>query len=346
MRRDLLTVLADPVTGAPLELSAEAGDADDMLEGTLHGSRAWPVVRGIPRFVETADEGQAETAATFGYKWERQDSYGSAGMFETLQAWMTERYGFATAAELAGVFAGRGWVLDVGCGSGLNATYWLDDADPEPRWVGTDISSAIDVARERLGGRRNTYFVQADVAALPFRPGSFDVVVAEGVLHHTPSTERSFKALAPLLAPGGEILAYVYRRKAPVREFTDDYVREEIAKLSPEEAWEALRPLTALGRALAETKTEVVVPEDVPLLGIKAGTYDVQRLVYWHFAKLYWNDALTFEEAHHINFDWYHPRYAHRHTRDELERWCAETGLDVVRLYEEESGFTLRARRA
>ena len=72
----------------------------------------------------------------------------------------------------------------------------------------------------------------------------------------------------PLLAPGGELMFYVYRRKAPIREFTDDYVRERIAGLSPDEAWEALRPLTRLGQALAELEIEVEVPEDVPLLGI------------------------------------------------------------------------------
>ena len=28
------------------------------------------------------------------------------------------------------------------------------------------------------------------------------------------------------LKPGGRILFYVYRKKGPIREFTDDYVRE------------------------------------------------------------------------------------------------------------------------
>ena len=83
-------------------------------------------------------------------------------------------------------------------------------------------------------------------------PASFDVVFSEGVLHHTPSTERALKALVPLLRPGGELMIYVYRRKAPIREFTDDYVRERLADLDPAEAWEALRPLTQLGQALAE----------------------------------------------------------------------------------------------
>jgi arsenite methyltransferase len=212
-------------------------------------------------------------------------------------------------------------------------------------WVGADISAAIDVARERLAAIPNSHFVQADILQLPFAPSTFDAIISEGVLHHTPSTERAFKALVPLLKPAGELMAYIYRRKGPVREFTDDYVREHLASLPPEEAWARLRPLTRLGEALAGLGAQVDVPEDVALLGIPAGRYDVQRLVYWHFAKCFWNPAFTFEENNHVNFDWYHPRYAHRHTADELRRWCTETNLAVTRLDEQDSGFTVRAVR-
>jgi arsenite methyltransferase len=138
---------------------------------------------------------------------------------------------------------------------------------------------------------------------------------------------------------------YVYRRKAPIREFTDDHVREQLAALAPEEAWAALRPLTKLGQALAELEVEVEVEEDVPLLGIAAGRYDVQRLVYWHVAKLFWNPRLTFEENNHLNFDWYAPRYAHRHTEEEVRGWCASAGLEITHFDANQAGFSVRATR-
>jgi hypothetical protein len=160
------------------------------------------------------------------------------------------------------------------------------------------------------------------------------------------STEHALKSLVPLLRPGGELMFYVYRRKSPVREFTDDHVRARISPLPPNEAWELLRPLTALGEALANLHAEIDVPEPIDVLGIPAGRYDVQRLVYWHFAKMFWRDEMTFEENLHVNFDWYHPRYAHRQTAAEVRRWCDEAGLAVNRFHEEESGFTVRATRA
>ncbi|HEV3141257.1 MAG TPA: hypothetical protein VGY57_12105, partial [Vicinamibacterales bacterium] len=116
--------------------------------------------------------------------------------------------------------------------------------------------------------------------------------------------------------------------------------------LDPEQAWEALRSLTALGQSLASLHADVDVTEDVPLLGIKAGRYDVQRLMYWHFAKMFWNDAYSFDENHHVNFDWYHPRYAHRHTEDEIRGWCDSAHLTITHFDAQESGYTVRAVKA
>ena len=112
----------------------------------------------------------------------------------------------------------------------------------------------------------------------------------------------------------------------------------------PEEAWSLLRPLTRLGQALAELDATVEVPEDVELLGIPKGAHDVQRLVYWHFAKLFWNEGSTFEENIHVNFDWYHPRFAHRHTEDEVRGWFADRGLEIMQAGRAGSGVH-RARK-
>ena len=60
-------------------------------------------------------------------------------------------------------------------------------------------------------------------------------------------------------------------------------------------------------------------------------------------SKLFWNDDLSFDENLHVNFDWYHPRYAHRHTEEEVRGWCEEADLDVTRFHVEPSGFTVRA---
>lgn len=347
MRRALLELLVDPLTQEPLALEAGwSGSGDEVLEGTLRSpaGRAYPIVGGIPRFVGTADTDQRQTERSFGYKWQQRATYESAAMRASHQCWLAERYGFAGADEMQTYFGSRRRILDAGCGGGYSTGTWLDTRwRGGAMWVGVDISEAIDVAQARFGALPGTHFVQADLLALPFRDASFDTVFSEGVLHHTPSTERALRSVVAALAPGGEVLFYVYRKKGPVREFTDDYIREAVAPLDPAAAWERLRPLTRLGQALAALRAEVEVPEDIPLLGIAAGRYDVQRLIYWHFAKLFWNESFTFEENNHVNFDWYHPRYAHRHSEDEVRRWCAACGLATTRFDAQESGFTVRA---
>jgi arsenite methyltransferase len=336
----LVELLVDPIAKTPLVPE----------EGELRGAegRSYSVRDGIPRLVAGDDEGQTQTARSFEHKWRRRSSWGSDSMHEQLSLWIPRRYGFGSTDEMRSWFAQRPWTLDAGCGAGQVASLWLTPAwaDTGAQWVGLDISAAIDVARDRLGGIEGTHFVQADLLALPFRTGAFDAVFAEGVLHHTPSTRAALKAVAEVVRPGGELLFYVYRRKSPLRELADDYVRDRIAGLPPDEAWELLVPLTRLAQALVEARAEIEVPEDVELLGIPAGRHDVQRLVYWHFAKLFWHEAYSLDENVHVNFDWYHPRYAHRQSEEEVRSWCEEANLEIVHLDGQESGFTVRAIRA
>jgi arsenite methyltransferase len=331
----LLELLVDPVTGEALRLEGDGLRAPD--------GRMFPIRDGIPRFVGSLEDGQQQTSDTFGFKWGKTETYDSPEMHDLALGWMLERYGFTTAVEAREYLEAGSPFLDLGCGGGLTASLWMDRWQGEA-WVGVDISDAVDVAKRRLPESAQTHFVQADVMALPFRPGTFRTVFSEGVLHHTPSTRAALAAAAAMLAPGGEIMFYVYRRKSPVREFTDDYVREHLHGLSSEEAWAALRPLTTLGQTLARLHATVSLDEGVPLLGIPPGRFDVQRLIYWHFAKVFWNEALSFETNNHINFDWYTPRYAHRQSEAEVRGWCADLGLSIERFHVEDAGYTVRAR--
>ena len=99
-------------------------------------------------------------------------------------------------------------VLDAGCGMGR----FLDivSRDGARLAVGVDLSSAVDAAAANLSDRDNVLIVKGDIFRLPFRRGSFDAVFSIGVLHHTPSTVQAFRALVPLVKPGGEIAISVY----------------------------------------------------------------------------------------------------------------------------------------
>jgi arsenite methyltransferase len=353
VKQPLAEILVDPVSRERLVFEPELGGGiDRRSNGRLRSAAGgcYPVIAGIPRFVRTRDSGQVQTQNAFAFKWKHKESY--AWMLEKgddapQAVWLLEKYGFGSVAEWADKFSSLARVLDLGCGAGSASWPWLSSESwtGSAMWVGADISEAIDVAAELLSELSNTHFVQADAMDLPFSDGTFDAVLSEGVLHHTPSTRDAIASAARVLRSGGDLYFYVYRRKGPVREFTDDLVRKALTELSDQQAWEVMRPLTKLAQRLSDLHAVVEVDEEIPLLGIRAGAQDVQRLIYWNFAKLYWNDQLSFEENVHVNFDWYRPHYAHRQSEVEVRQWCEIAGLNIQRFHVQESGFTVIATK-
>jgi len=289
---------------------------------------------------------QTQTAEAFGYKWHQIDSFESENALWRTREWLLERYGDVAVAEWWDEYGDDPVLLDAGCGAAVSSLALFGSRLHSVRFVAADISRAVDVAARRCAARGvGAAFVQDDVTALPLQPGSVDVIFSEGVLHHTDSTHNALDRLAELLSPGGRFMFYVYRKKGPVREFTDDYIRGLLQDMAPEQAWKAVEPLTKLGVALGELGAEVEVPEDIELLEIPAGRYDVQRLFYWHVAKAFHHPDLSFDELNHINYDWYAPANAHRQTAEEVRSWCEEANLEIERERVEEAGITVIARR-
>ena len=310
------------------------------------GDRDFIMRNGLLRDSQIDDEMQRQTSESFGYKWSRTETYKSESVLNATRAWLVERYGDLSRPECWNRFGKYPLVLDCGCGSGLTARLLIGDALKAIHYVGADISVAVDVASETFctEGRPGA-FMQADLYHLPFPTETFDFILSEGVLHHTPSTREAIQRVAPLLKRGGEIAFYVYAKKAPIREFTDDSIRSKLAKLDPGDAWEALMSLTKLGKSLGELNVSISVPEDVPLLGIRKGEIDIQRFVYWNICKMYYRPEYSLEEMNHVNFDWFAPRYSHRQTPDQVQEWCIEAGLEILSQRVEDAGITTHATR-
>lgn len=290
---------------------------------------------------------QRQTDEAFGFKWAKRDTYESDASKANMQRWLLERYCANDPKRLAGwLDGGRKIILDAGCGAGFSGLLFFGEALREHDYLGVDISSAVEVARERFREQNMPGdFIRADVSCLDVPDSSIDIIFSEGVLHHTDSTERALKHLATKLTSGGRFLFYVYRKKALIREFTDDAIREALKPLTDEEAWEALKPLTQLGIALGELQCQINVESSIPLLGIEAGKLDVQRFFYWNVCKAYYRQELSFDEMNHINFDWFRPLNCQRHTPEEIRLWCKEADLDIEHIDVQEAGITVVAQR-
>lgn len=285
------------------------------------------------------------TSRSFRDKWEKNTN---AFYSETLregsdtQRWILERNGFASLADFSGHLAGRKRILDAGCGNG-RVTALLRTISPEQaEVVGIDLVAA-DVARENFKDVPRTHFETRDLVGDLTGLGHFDFIYCQEVLHHTADPACGFRNLRGLLAPGGELAIYVYKQKAPVREFVDDYIRDRIAAMPYDEAMAQCRQITEFGKALTEAGLKVRVPM-VKALGIEAGEYDVQRLIYHFFAKCYWNPDVSHEENVLVNYDWYHPQIATRHTLSEVEGWFEAEGLEIQHRCVDFYGITVRGR--
>jgi len=316
---------------------------------TCAEGHSYLITDGVPRFLSSnalsdAPGDAAQTRESFSAKWTRIPNFGHEEASRQMYVnWYLERYGFGTLDNLRDFLADKKTILDAGTGLGRDAILYGENSSAQV--IALDISQSIDFAYQHAGHLPNVHLVQADLTMLPCNEGSFDFLACDQVMHHTPDTKASFDHLVRHLAPGGQIAFYVYKKKGPIREFCDDFLREHYTQASEEECYAFSRAMTALGKALSDLKAEVVVPEDIPILEIKAGKHDIQRFVYWHIFKCYWNEKLDWETNVLTNFDWYHPRYAHRHTAEEVRAWCAEAQLEIVLFNVIESGITVRARK-
>ncbi len=97
-----------------------------------------------------------------------------------------------------------GDVLDVASGDGVLAELLAPHAH---RYVCIDASPrVVAAARERLRRYRNVEVREADMHALPFEPGSFDLVVLMHALTYADKPAQAVAEAGRVLRPGGRLL--------------------------------------------------------------------------------------------------------------------------------------------
>jgi len=288
-----------------------------------------------------------QTFISFRDKWEKNTQLAFA---ETLNEgsdifqWILSRNGFKSSNELRAHLASKKRILDAGCGNGRVTALLHRYAPIDAEVVGIDLTAA-HIAQKNLADLDRVTTFTKDLLGELDDLGRFDFIYCQEVLHHTSDPKAAFLNLCKRLTPEGEIAIYVYKLKAPIREYADDMIRGLISGLPYEDALDAMKELTGLGRALSDLDVKVTVPA-VKVLGIDAGEYDIQRLIYHFFLKCFWNPAMTFEENAAINYDWYHPQLCTRHTLEEIEEWFSDAGLDVVHRCVDYYGITMRGAKS
>lgn len=138
-------------------------------------------------------------------------------------------------AAIIDALAGRANVtfLEAGCGTGHML---VGVAKRFPGWEchGLDLSQAsLDVARQLadMHGASVELHRLSYLERLPFKPGSLDLISAQGTIHHCDDPVGALKNLRRYLAPDGYISMHVYGARLDARKFD---MKETISLFVPD----------------------------------------------------------------------------------------------------------------
>jgi SAM-dependent methyltransferase len=198
----------------------------------------------------------------------------------------------------------RALVLDVGCGPGRVLGFLTNRGI---RSIGVDRSSvSLALAVKRYGCSAAV----ADNLHLPFAEGVADVLISDGVIHHTDDPRRAFTENLRILKPGGRMYLGVYKpygRYPLLYKFPGGMIR----------------------RGLKHKWSE-------PLVVIFA------RVPYFlvHFIKS--KGKRSWAGARNLFYDYFvMPRVAFL-AREVVEEWCSSTGTQIRR-YDENRGSNVHS---
>jgi ubiquinone/menaquinone biosynthesis C-methylase UbiE len=185
-------------------------------------------------------------------------------------------------------------VAEIGCGPGRGTMYLTATV--------VDVT-AVDISATSLARARkrapNADFVRATTMALPFCNDCFDVVISDGVIHHTPDARAAFRESVRVLRPGGYLYLGIYNRR---RHYYYIYTYA-----GPLIRW---LERSATGRAALSMTL-------IPLYYLV------------HLAKSRGNR--TWEGATNFFYDYTITPQATFYTREEIMGWGEELGLDLTR---------------
>lgn len=308
-------------------------------------NKKYNVKNGIIDFSLLSDKTQdkedevIQTTEAFGWQWHNSNMGHNDGSKTYSRQLFFDRYGI-DEDELKQYINDK-TIYDPAIGSGRVEHIFAKYAQ---EIYATDLSDAVYKAKENLSDKfNNIHYFKGNLINPPFKSDSFDAVVCHAILQHTGNTFEGIKSLVNVLKPEGILFFDVYRKAAPLRDFTDDFIRTLVSDLEPQDAWDKLIPITKLAQELYEKN--IFVSDDIEELEIESGEYNLQRFVYYKFIKTFWNENMSFEDNHMVVFDWYYPKVSERYTVEEINNWLSKLNLEVIKLHVLEGGIGVIARK-
>ena len=100
------------------------------------------------------------------------------------------------------------WLVDIGCGAGIDSLIAAKKVGPEGQVIGLDMTpSMLEKARRAAeeAQLKNVEFREGYAEALPVEDGWADVVISNGVLNLMPDKTAALEEMSRVLKPGGRL---------------------------------------------------------------------------------------------------------------------------------------------
>jgi len=195
-------------------------------------------------------------------------------------------------------------MLDAGCGNGSQSVAYTALG---LEVIAVDLSSGLEhgqVYRCLHPGAdpERVHFIQGDLQRPPLASASVDIIHSAGVLHHTPNTLQTFRALRPILRPGGTFYVWLYKYEKVVTPVVNS-IRAVTTRI-PSSVFSRIAQLMSVP-FIAFCRT-------VDALGIRS------------YSKL------TSRQAALALMDIFGAPYAHYHSFDEVAEWYRSAGIAEI----------------
>jgi uncharacterized protein YbaR (Trm112 family) len=311
MKLSILNLLACPSCRSGLELSetfgtTPTGEVDTGSLTCTVCACGYPIIDGVPRLLLKSERHRREQDC-FTFQW---------------------RLRFNKRAEPGQLLWGKdhsklpykvkkndGWYLDCGSGSG-EIIREIALMNPHLQAVGMDLSDSVGLVSRRDEAISNLHYVQGDILAPPFAPGSFQFILSLGVLHHTYSPRQALHNTIDLLERIGLLSVWLYPDLDDLKEMATQHEYRKWRR------YYFLRDKLFLSRSYRFN------------LGLLLWLCKFISLVISPFGHLLNHPLSSFKLRYLSNtfilFDNLAPRYQFRHRKKEVIKWFRERGINKV----------------
>ena len=203
-------------SGKILECLKAPGIGDDagleLVGDALRCSQTgevYPFIRGVPSLYHPSEgEGAAVTARVRSFY--EKNSFPNYDGMEDFGVLVNKGNKNLFSADLLRAIGWNKRILECGCGTGQLSHYLQLNNN---HVLGVDISLgslALAMGHKKDNGLVRSSFAQMNIFDLAVKDASFDVVIAQGVLHHTFDARRAFASIVRKVKPGVIVVVGLY----------------------------------------------------------------------------------------------------------------------------------------